>query len=96
MPSKPKKPCAYPDCPNLTDGRYCPERSGDPSRVGRGEISTGKTPGERRGGHACKIAKWKMGGYENCNLLRFWLTSGRLGCIYLIEIRQNSKMPKIN
>ena len=25
MPSKPKKPCAYPGCPNLTDGRYCPE-----------------------------------------------------------------------
>ena len=25
MPYKPKKPCAYPGCPNLTDGRYCPE-----------------------------------------------------------------------
>ena len=25
MPRKPKKPCAYPGCPNLTDGRYCPE-----------------------------------------------------------------------
>ena len=25
VPSKPKKPCAYPGCPNLTDGRYCPE-----------------------------------------------------------------------
>ena len=25
MPSKPNKPCAYPGCPNLTDGRYCPE-----------------------------------------------------------------------
>ena len=23
MPGKPKKPCAYPGCPNLTDGRYC-------------------------------------------------------------------------
>lgn len=23
MPYKPKKPCAYPGCPNLTDGRYC-------------------------------------------------------------------------
>ena len=25
MPMKPKRPCSYPDCPNLTDGRYCPE-----------------------------------------------------------------------
>lgn len=25
MPRKPKKPCAYPGCPNLTEGRYCPE-----------------------------------------------------------------------
>ena len=23
MPYKPKKPCAYPGCPNLTSGRYC-------------------------------------------------------------------------
>ena len=23
MPHKPKKPCAFPGCPNLTDGRYC-------------------------------------------------------------------------
>lgn len=23
MPRKPKKPCAYPGCPNLTEGRYC-------------------------------------------------------------------------
>lgn len=23
MPHKPKKPCAYPNCPNLTDGTYC-------------------------------------------------------------------------
>lgn len=25
MPRKPKKPCAYPGCPNLCEGRYCPE-----------------------------------------------------------------------
>ena len=25
MPSKPKRPCAYPGCPNLTDGQYCDE-----------------------------------------------------------------------
>ena len=29
---------------------------------GGGEISTGKAPRERRGGLACKIAKWKTGG----------------------------------
>lgn len=23
MPRKPKHPCAYPGCPNLTDGEYC-------------------------------------------------------------------------
>ena len=27
---------------------------------GSGEISTGKAPRERRGGHACKIAKLKV------------------------------------
>ncbi|MDU5893093.1 MAG: HNH endonuclease signature motif containing protein, partial [Atopobium minutum] len=25
MPRKPKKPCSYPGCPNLTDGRFCEE-----------------------------------------------------------------------
>ena len=25
MPYKPKKPCAYPGCPELTNDRYCPE-----------------------------------------------------------------------
>ncbi len=25
MPYKPKKPCAHPGCPVLTDSRYCPE-----------------------------------------------------------------------
>ena len=23
MPKKPKRPCSYPGCPNLTDGTYC-------------------------------------------------------------------------
>ena len=23
MPRKPKRPCSYPGCPNLTDGEYC-------------------------------------------------------------------------
>lgn len=25
MPRSPKKPCAFPGCPNLTDGQYCEE-----------------------------------------------------------------------
>lgn len=25
MPYKPKRPCSFPGCPNLTDGRFCPE-----------------------------------------------------------------------
>lgn len=25
MPRKPKRPCSYPGCPNLTDGRFCEE-----------------------------------------------------------------------
>ena len=25
MPKKPKRPCAYPGCPRLTDGQYCKE-----------------------------------------------------------------------
>ena len=27
VPSKPKKPCAYPGCPKLTFGRYCEEHT---------------------------------------------------------------------
>ena len=25
MPNRPKRPCSFPGCPALTDGRYCPE-----------------------------------------------------------------------
>ena len=25
MPRKPKRPCSHPDCPRLTDGRFCEE-----------------------------------------------------------------------
>lgn len=27
MPRKPKRPCRYPGCPNLTDGDYCKEQA---------------------------------------------------------------------
>lgn len=25
MPMRPKRPCSFPGCPNLTDRRFCPE-----------------------------------------------------------------------
>lgn len=27
MPRSPKRPCSFPGCPNLTDGRYCEEHA---------------------------------------------------------------------
>lgn len=40
MPKKPKRPCKYPGCPRLTDGRYCAEHERvarrDYERYGRG------------------------------------------------------------
>lgn len=27
MPRKPKRPCSYPGCPHLTDGRFCEEHT---------------------------------------------------------------------
>jgi len=27
MPMKPKRPCSYPGCPKLTDGRFCEEHA---------------------------------------------------------------------
>ena len=27
MPSRPKRPCSYPGCPNLTDGQYCEQHA---------------------------------------------------------------------
>ena len=27
MPTKPKRPCSYPRCPKLTDGRFCEEHA---------------------------------------------------------------------
>lgn len=32
MPRKPKKPCAYPGCPKLTDGRFCDEHKKQESK----------------------------------------------------------------
>lgn len=52
MPRKPKKPCAYPGCPNLTDGRYCPEHQ---TKVNAGYEKYRRDPGtKRRYGRAWK------------------------------------------
>lgn len=32
MPKKPKRPCSYPSCPRLTDGRFCEEHQRMESR----------------------------------------------------------------
>ena len=54
MPMKPKRPCGYPGCPNLTDGRYCEEHKkltdSQYNRYGRDDFSKGfyKTPEWRK------------------------------------------------
>ena len=32
MPRKPKRPCSYPGCPRLTDGRFCEEHAKEEAR----------------------------------------------------------------
>lgn len=32
MPRKPKRPCSFPGCPNLTDGRFCEEHQKQENR----------------------------------------------------------------
>jgi 5-methylcytosine-specific restriction protein A len=32
MPYKPKRPCSFPGCPNLTEGRFCPEHEKQENR----------------------------------------------------------------
>lgn len=50
MPRKPKRPCSYPGCPRLVDGRYCEEHekltTAQYNRYGRDEFSRSfyKTP----------------------------------------------------
>lgn len=46
MPRKPKHPCSYPGCPELTEGRYCLKHqrkvNRDYSRFGRDPVSKKK------------------------------------------------------
>ncbi len=37
MPRKPKRPCSYPGCPNLCDGRFCEEHTFDGKYILDGE-----------------------------------------------------------
>ena len=32
MPRKPKRPCSFPGCPKLTDGRFCEEHEKQENR----------------------------------------------------------------
>lgn len=45
MPRLPKKPCGYPGCPNLTDGRYCKEHE---KQAARSYEKYGRDPAVRR------------------------------------------------
>lgn len=45
MPYKPKRPCSYPGCPNLTDGRYCEKHQ---KLTGRQYEKYGRDPEEKR------------------------------------------------
>ena len=46
MSMKPRRPCSYPGCPALTDGRYCPEHerrvNKDYERYGRDPMTRGR------------------------------------------------------
>lgn len=40
MPRKPKRPCSFPGCPNLTDGRFCEEHEKKKTNATKGTIET--------------------------------------------------------
>lgn len=45
MPYKPKRPCSYPGCPNLTNGRYCEKHQ---KLIDRQYEKYGRDPEEKR------------------------------------------------
>lgn len=54
MPHKPLKPCAYPGCPNLTDGTYCEKhRNSEARKYNRYQRSSDHA--KRYGSHWKKI-----------------------------------------
>jgi 5-methylcytosine-specific restriction protein A len=48
MPRKPKRPCRYPGCPNLTDGVYCEEHAKQMEQHYE-KFQRGYSPGKRYG-----------------------------------------------
>lgn len=48
MPRKPKRPCRYPGCPNLTDGVYC-EKHEKQMEQHYEKFQRGYSPGKRYG-----------------------------------------------
>lgn len=42
MPKKQKRPCSYPGCPELTDGRYCEKHASIMNKQGKIKDMYGK------------------------------------------------------
>lgn len=51
MPRKPKRPCSYPGCPELTEGRYCEKHDKEMAREYNRNNRTYK--------HLYNTARWK-------------------------------------
>lgn len=67
VPRKPKRPCSYPGCPNLTDGRFCPEHEKQENR--RYEKYERNPAAKRRYGRAWKrIRDRHMNAHPLCEL----------------------------
>lgn len=67
MPKSPKKPCRFPGCPNLTEGRYCKEHK---DKANRSYEKYGRDPAvRRRYGRAWKRIRDKyVAGHPFCEL----------------------------
>lgn len=82
MPRKPKKPCAYPGCPRLTEGRYCEkhqkERNAQYEKYGRDHKTT-----KRRYGKNWQVINDRIPGDVNTVGIAFWR------CEINIEHRKN-------
>ena len=67
-----------------------PERSGDPSRVGAGEISTGMAPRERRGARM-QNREIEDGGIEHCKESKCPEMLSKCSEMFGIVITENSR-----
>jgi 5-methylcytosine-specific restriction protein A len=52
MPRRPRKPCSYPDCPELTYGRYCEKH--------QKEMEKDYTGSSRAYKHLYKTSRWRI------------------------------------